>query len=149
MQVPLARECGGAIVGFVSRFPPPCGSSMGVIQIPRVVTAIARGYWQRRTPVDKLVGISAPHVLDRRCGLWDVDVYGHMNNAAYLVHFEMARWNMAAQNGLLDWCVRERSAFIIGGLSLRFRKEIGPFQPFEVCCSARHSRALGMHMQRP
>lgn len=51
---------------------------------------------------------------------------------AYLSHFELARWELSAQCGFFEWSVRKRAAFIIGGLYLRFRKEIMPFQRFEV-----------------
>eukprot|EP00966_Prymnesium_polylepis_P069018 1603327-Prymnesium_polylepis.1 len=105
---------------------------MGIIQIPRVAAAVARGYWRRSNPIDKNIGFATAHVSRRRAGPFDFDVYGHMNNAAYLVHFEMARWEVGAQSGFVDWSVRERAAFIVAGVSLRFRREIGPFQPFEV-----------------
>ena len=106
--------------------------AMGIIQIPRVAAAVARGYVRRSSPVDKTLGIAATHVSHRRAGLFDVDVYGHINNAAFLVHFEMARWELGAQNGFIDWSVQQRAALIIGGASLRFRKEIPPFKAFEV-----------------
>ncbi|KAL1529889.1 hypothetical protein AB1Y20_000818 [Prymnesium parvum] len=105
---------------------------MGLIHVPRVAAAIARGYARRSAPVDKMISIARPHVAQRRAGLFDLDLYGHMNNAAFLTHFELARWELAAQNAALDWSVRERAAFILGGVALRYRKEIKPFQRFEV-----------------
>ena len=119
---PLARDA-------CSRVPQ---AEMGLIQIPRVAAAVARGYMRRGTPVDKTLGIASTHISRRRAGPFDFDVYGHMNNAAFLVHFEMARWELGAQNGFIDWSVQQRAALIVGGASVRFRKEIPPFKAFEV-----------------
>lgn len=108
---------------------------MGLIQIPRVAAAVLRGHLnQRKLPRGSTaaVGIDRPHVSLRRAGIWDVDVLGHMNNAAYMVHCEMARWEMAAYGGLLGFMAKNRLAFIVGGATLRFRKEVRPFTPFEV-----------------
>lgn len=126
---------------------------MGVIHMPRIAAAIARGYYRRSHPLDKNSSFAFPHIASRRAGLFDIDLYGHMNNAgrlttslpkhppaaikvrlcaAYLTHFELARWELSAQNGILDWSVRQRAAFIIGGVYLRFRREVKPFQAFDV-----------------
>ena len=100
---------------------------------------MARGYLNRRA--GSLVpgaGFSVPHVMRTRCGLLDVDSFGHMNNAAYFTHCELARWQLIAEVGALTVMQRERLIFLVGSTVTRFRREVQPFQPFEV-----HTQMLG------
>src|SRR5258708_27637393 len=54
-----------------------------------------------------------------------LDSFGHMNNAAYLVLFEEARWDFITQNGYGLKKVRElQQGPIVLELSMKFRKEI-------------------------
>lgn len=103
-----------------------------LIHLPRVALAIMRGRAQRaRAPVG--VGFRSPHVYSARAGpLFDVDGFGHMNNAAYLTHCELARWELTAASGLLEYSIRERCAFIVGSTALSYKREIKPFQRFEI-----------------
>ena len=110
-----------------------------VLMIPRAAAALARGYLNRRA--GSLVpgaGFSVPHVMRTRCGLLDVDSFGHMNNAAYFTHCELARWQLIAEVGALTVMQRERLIFLVGSTVTRFRREVQPFQPFEV-----HTQMLG------
>jgi len=67
---------------------------MVVVHAPRVALAILRGRAQRaRSSGDEGWGFFKPHVYSARAGVFfDIDGMGHMNNAAYLVHCELARW---------------------------------------------------------
>ena len=128
---------------------------MGLIQVPRVAMAVVRGYGRR--DVGPGAGVASPFVTSGRCGLFDLDIYGHsegppptdvwracsqhtsfscsphaVNNASYLVHFELARWELFAANGMLSTAMREKAAFVISTAAVRYRREIGPFKPFEV-----------------
>lgn len=74
-----------------------------------------------------------PHLYRARCNpLTDVDSALHMNNAAYFVHCELARYQWAAASGLMAFMVRERALFLVASASMRYRREIRPFQPFHV-----------------
>ena len=54
-----------------------------------------------------------------------LDSFGHMNNAAYLVLFEEARWEFITRNGYGLKKVQElQQGPIVLELSLKFRKEI-------------------------
>eukprot|EP00965_Chrysotila_dentata_P155319 5131203-Pleurochrysis_carterae.AAC.3 len=55
-----------------------------------------------------------------------------MNNAAYLVHCEMARWELSAASGLLGVCMQKRGAFLVATSAVRYRRPISPMQRFEV-----------------
>jgi YbgC/YbaW family acyl-CoA thioester hydrolase len=54
-----------------------------------------------------------------------LDSFGHMNNAAYLVLFEEARWEFITRNGYSLEKVRElRQGPVVLELSMKFKKEI-------------------------
>lgn len=113
---------------------------MGLLHIPRVALSCARGYYLRRTAAESKakvnilgVGPSNAHVYDGRCGLFDIDGFGHMNNASYLVHAELARWEMSAANGSLGANMSQQCAFLVTGCAVRYRREIGPlFRKFQI-----------------
>lgn len=107
---------------------------MVLLTIPRMTAAIARGYLaRRRGSVAEGTGFHFPHVRSVRPSvLFDVDLFGHMNNAAFLVHAEMARWELSAATGLLEYALAHKAWFIVGSASVRFRRELKPFQRFEV-----------------
>lgn len=46
--------------------------------------------------------------------------------AAYLSHAEYARWEMCAENGLIEVMAREKSHFVVAGSAIRYRKEMRP-----------------------
>ncbi|KAL7548040.1 hypothetical protein ACHAWF_011327 [Thalassiosira exigua] len=113
---------------------------MGVVHIPRTSFAAARGYLKRRSSplTDKekrLVGIGAknpPHVYTSRAGLFDVDLMLHMNNASYLTHAELARWEWTAFTGMLGAALRTKTFFIVTASMVRFRREVAPLTKFQI-----------------
>jgi len=116
---------------------------MGLVHTPRVIAAVARGYWRHRMgrplPTDgsssTLSGFGPlhPHVYHARANMFDVDYLGHMNNAAYLTHAELARWEWVASNGMLSSMIKHKIAFFVAGSTIRYRREIRPvYRKFEV-----------------
>lgn len=113
---------------------------MGIVHIPRTAAAIAKGYWKRRmSPLSNteksLVGLGfnqPPHVYTSRAGLFDVDVMLHMNNASYLTHAELARWEWTAFGGTLEANIKSKSYFIVAASMIRFRREIQPLRKFDI-----------------
>lgn len=109
---------------------------MGLVHTPRVIVSLAKGLYKRRNnPNASLVGVGPtnPHRYIARAGLFDVDYLGHLNNAAYLNHAELARWEMTAYNGLLNVMMRNNIAFLVAGTSIRYRREIRPlFREFSI-----------------
>jgi acyl-CoA thioesterase FadM len=106
---------------------------MGLIHIPRVAYSIGKGFY-KQTP-GSLVGLGPdnPHIYESRAGLFDVDSYGHMNNAAYLTHAEFARWEMSATNGLLKNMYNAETNFLVASTAVRYRRELRPvFRKFHV-----------------
>ena len=54
-----------------------------------------------------------------------LDTFGHMNNAAYLVLFEEARWEFITQNGYgLNEVIQQQKGPVILDIAMRFKKEI-------------------------
>jgi acyl-CoA thioesterase FadM len=109
---------------------------MGLVHTPRVAASLVRGLLKRRNnPEASLSGLGSknPHIYRARVGLFDVDYLGHLNNAAYLNHAELARWEMTAYNGLLGSMARHGFHFLVAGTSIRYRQEIRPiFRQFQI-----------------
>ena len=114
---------------------------MGIIQIPRVMAAALRGTIKRRlSPLDPRVGTAdVPHIYTSRAGIFDVDLNGHMNNAAYLQHAEFARWEWGAYEGFLARGFETKTFFILSASMIRFRREIPPMKRFDI-----ESRFVGL-----
>ncbi len=54
-----------------------------------------------------------------------LDTFGHMNNAAYLVLFEEARWDFITNNGYgLNEVIKLQKGPVILDVAMRFKKEI-------------------------
>jgi acyl-CoA thioesterase FadM len=109
---------------------------MGLVHTPRVLASIAKGlYRQGDKSKNALIGMSLehPHIYQARAGLFDVDHLGHMNNASYLNHAELARWEMTATNGMLGVMGRQGINFLVTSVALRYRREIRPvFRKFDI-----------------
>jgi acyl-CoA thioesterase FadM len=107
---------------------------MGLVHTPRVIASIAKGLWKKRSTTTAADGLSHhPHQYYARAGLFDVDYLGHLNNAAYLNHAELARWEMTAGTGLLQAMVKNKVVFLVAGCAIRYRAEIRPiWRQFQV-----------------
>lgn len=116
---------------------------MGLVHTPRVIISVMKGLYQNRSKAFTAslgIGPSNPHIYTSRAGLFDVDYLGHMNNAAYLQHAELARWEWTAECGLMQGMIYARAAYVVTGASVRFRREVKPlFRTFEV-----HSHLMAM-----
>ena len=65
--------------------------------------------------------------------MFDVDYLGHMNNAMYLSHAELARWEWTAYNGMLSAMTKKNIHFLVKGSCIRYRQEIRPiFRHFQI-----------------
>jgi acyl-CoA thioesterase FadM len=112
---------------------------MGLVHTPRVLASIAKGLYRGRQQ-QAAVGAAGtgfsmndPHVATGRVGLFDIDYLGHMNNAAYLTAAEYARWEWAAQNGVVRTCYEQNCEFIVASATVRYRREMKPlFRKFAV-----------------
>jgi acyl-CoA thioesterase FadM len=98
---------------------------MVLIHTPRTLFAIGKGILRRGAPDASKVGLGEhPHIYTSRVGLLDLDYMGHMNNAAYLSHAELSRWQMTTENGMLQKGVKKNCFFVVTASTVRYRKEI-------------------------
>ena len=100
-----------------------------IVHVPRTLWTLCRGLLAPQPGV----GIGRPHIYRARVNaLTDIDQFLHMNNASYAVHFEMARWELGASSGMITHLLKRNGAFIVASMTLRFRRELRPLQPFEI-----------------
>lgn len=97
----------------------------------RIAGTVAMGLARRRASPPP-PGLALPHVYSARAGWLDLDPYLHLNNTAYLLHAELARWNLFAYSGLLAFVARRRLVFLVTNSAISYRSPIGPWKPFEV-----------------
>jgi len=110
----------------------------GPILLSRIAAALVRGYMGRhRWRAGTCFG-NNPHIYNGRAGILDIDIMQHMNNASYFTHTELARWELFAQSGLIDWAKSRNAMFIFAAASIRYRREIKAFQSFEI-----HTHIIG------
>ena len=100
-----------------------------LIHVPRTLWTLCRGFLQPQPGV----GVGRPHIYRARVNAFtDIDQFLHMNNAAYAVHFEMARWELGASSGMVTELLRRKGQFVVASMAIRFRKELRPLQSFEI-----------------
>ena len=70
----------------------------------------------------------------RRARVWpvDLDIFLHMNNGRYLTHMDLGRTDLLVRSGLLRVVRQDRLTPIVGAALIRFRRELGPFQRFDI-----------------
>lgn len=112
---------------------------MVLLTTPRTAFSIGKGLLKRRASGSETaaalsgIGLDNPYVYTARAGLFDVDFLGHMNNAMYLSHAELARWEWTAYNGMLSAMTKKNLHFLVKGSCIRYRQEIRPlFRHFQV-----------------
>ncbi|GKY98258.1 thioesterase [Mayamaea pseudoterrestris] len=98
---------------------------MVLIHTPRTLVAIGKGLMRKGASDAQRIGLGdCPHVYTSRVGLLDLDYMGHMNNAAYLSHAELARWQMTTESGMLHKGYKKNCFFVVTASTVRYRKEI-------------------------
>lgn len=102
--------------------------------ITRAIKALGTGVLRHRQNPTKRYGFdpSNPHVYKSRVGFSDFDYYLHMNNAAYFSHGEAAKFQMVAENGLIQPAIEQKVTFVLTAQAIRYRREIRFLRPFRV-----------------
>ncbi len=54
---------------------------------------------------------------------YELDSYGHVNNAVYLNYFEQARWEIIKQNNLMDWFRDNHFFLVVTEMKVRYSSE--------------------------
>jgi acyl-CoA thioesterase FadM len=87
-----------------------------------------------RPPLEPL-GIS---VLAFRVWPNDLDVNIHMNNGRFLSVMDLGRFDLTFRTGLGRAMLRNRWQPLVGGVTIRYRRSLDPFERYEL-----HTRLLG------
>lgn len=62
----------------------------------------------------------------------DLDVSAHMNNGRYLTLMDLGRLDILARSGLLREVIRHKWTPIASTITIRYRRELRPFQKFRL-----------------
>jgi acyl-CoA thioester hydrolase len=54
---------------------------------------------------------------------YELDSYGHVNNAVYLNYFEQARWEIFRQLDLIDYCRDNHLILVVTEMKVRYSSE--------------------------
>ncbi len=63
---------------------------------------------------------------------YELDSYGHVNNAVYLNYFEQARWELFRDLKMLDLIYRSGLFLVVVDVHIRYQREIKLFDEIEV-----------------
>lgn len=68
----------------------------------------------------------------------DLDVNVHMNNGRFLSLMDLGRFDLTFRTGLGKAMLRNRWKPLVGGVTIRYRRSLDPFEGYEL-----HTRLLG------
>ncbi|WP_243302181.1 thioesterase family protein [Geothrix oryzisoli] len=68
----------------------------------------------------------------------DLDVNIHMNNGRFLSIMDLGRFDLSFRTKLGRAMLRNRWQPLVGGITMRYRRSLAPFEPYEL-----HTRLLG------
>jgi YbgC/YbaW family acyl-CoA thioester hydrolase len=63
---------------------------------------------------------------------YELDSFGHVNNAVYLNYFEQARWEILRALDLYGYFEKNRLVLVVAEANVRYSKEAGPFDELTV-----------------
>ena len=74
----------------------------------------------------------AVHVSNHRCWPWDADFAGELNNGRALTLMDLGRIPLVIRTGLWDTALKQKWRMTMGGVIVRYRRRIRPFERFEM-----------------
>lgn len=72
------------------------------------------------------------HVSRHRCWPWDIDLWMELNNGRTLTLLDLGRLPLAMRIGLISVLRKKRWNMTMGGVIVRYRRRIRPFESFEM-----------------
>lgn len=63
---------------------------------------------------------------------YELDSYGHLNNAVYLNYTEQARWEILKIEGLLDVFLKKDFLLVVTETNIRYKRELKLFDPVQI-----------------
>jgi len=68
---------------------------------------------------------------------YELDSYGHVNNAVFLNYFEHARWELFREKGLLEQLTTEGLFLVVVEVNIRYQHELRLGDTFEILSSVK------------
>ena len=99
----------------------------------RLLKILLLAFWERAC-----LGVFEESKIWFRCWPNDLDSNLHMNNGRYLTLLDIGRMDLTIRTGLLRQMLKNRWNPVAGGVLIRYRRPIAPFQKFEI-----RTRVLG------
>ncbi len=78
------------------------------------------------------LGLFDPSVRRFRVRLTDLDTNRHMNNGRYLSICDLGRMDLIIRTGMWRTFLKRGWVPVLAGASVRFRRELGPFEPYDL-----------------
>lgn len=78
------------------------------------------------------------YVWRSRCGLFDIDMFLHMNHAQYFAVCEQARWAWTSASGLLSYLRSNKLSPVVTTIAARYRRPIFFWKKYEITCKMIH-----------
>ena len=95
----------------------------------RTAQRVFRGFYlSERVPLP--IAPSTSMVTEHFVRLSDVDLFFHLNNAMYLRHTELARWELLPRTGLLQKAIKDRWMFLVVSQDAHYLKPLPPLVRF-------------------
>ncbi|MEE4198138.1 MAG: thioesterase family protein [Bacteroidales bacterium] len=63
---------------------------------------------------------------------YELDSFGHLNNAVYINYTEQARWEILNKKGLLDLFINHGFLLVVTETNIRYKKELKLFDEVDV-----------------
>lgn len=76
--------------------------------------------------------IDEKSVLEFRPGIFDIDIFGELNNARYFNYMELGRWDYSLRVGFVKLMHRRKWGIAVGGASIRYRRRIAYRRKFKL-----------------
>jgi acyl-CoA thioester hydrolase len=69
---------------------------------------------------------------------YELDSFGHVNNAVYMNYNEQARWNILKESGYLDDFLKSGMFLVVVETNIRYMRELKMFDMIEVTTTLKH-----------
>ncbi len=69
---------------------------------------------------------------------YELDSYGHVNNAVYISYIEQSRWKILQQTGLLDSLLTKGLLLVVTETNIRYMRELKLFDKIEIVTSVKY-----------
>ena len=79
---------------------------------------------------------------------YELDSYGHVNNAVFFNYFEQARWELFQVNGLLEAINSKKLFLVVTEVNIRYQHELKLGDEVEIITSAKKDEPFIVFEQR-